>query len=50
MRTLPRMATVPRIQCPQHHCEAEQKPVIDADLLGAVGGSGCCKDEAFKWG
>ncbi|XP_021920332.1 protein FAM214A isoform X2 [Zootermopsis nevadensis] len=50
MRTLPRMATVPRIQCPQHHCEAEQKPVIDAELLGAVGGSGCCKDEAFKWG
>lgn len=49
MRTLPRMAAVPHIQCPLHHCEAEQKPVVDADL-GAVGGAGCCKDEAFKWG
>jgi hypothetical protein len=51
VRTLPRMAAVPRIQCPLHHCETEQKrPVAEADLLGAVGGAACCKDETFRWG
>ncbi|XP_033611272.1 uncharacterized protein LOC111874184 isoform X3 [Cryptotermes secundus] len=51
VRTLPRMAAVPRIQCPLHHCEMEQKkPAADADLLGAVGGAVCCKDETFRWG
>jgi len=50
VRTLPRMTAVPRIQCALHHSEVEQKPVLDADLRGAVGGSGCCKDDTFRWG
>jgi len=50
VRTLPRMTAVPRIQCALHQSEVEQKPVLDADLRGAVGGAGCCKDDTFRWG
>ena len=50
MRTLPRMTAVPRIQCALHQSEVEQKPVLDADMRGAVGGARCCKDDMFRWG